>query len=92
MLNTTINEKATGELSFGGGYSTDAGALIDVGLTEKATWSAPASTPVSTASLAQRRSSINSSITDPYFLDRNLVAGADVFLIQTDLPGHRTLR
>ena len=52
-----------------------------------ATLSAPASTPVSTASLAQRRSSINTSITDPYFLDRNLVAGADVFLIQTDYLG-----
>ena len=26
-------------------------------------------------------------MTDPYFLDRNLVAGADVFLIQTDYLG-----
>ena len=37
--------------------------------------------------LAQRRSSINLSVTDPYFLDRNLVAGFDVFLIQTDYLG-----
>ena len=52
-----------------------------------ATWSAPASTPASTAILAQKRSSIDLSVTDPYFLDRNLVAGADVFLIQTDYLG-----
>ena len=37
--------------------------------------------------LAQKRSSIDLSVTDPYFLDRNLVAGADVFLIQTDYLG-----
>ena len=37
--------------------------------------------------LAQRRSSINMSITDPYFLDRNLVAGVDMFLIQTNYLG-----
>ena len=37
--------------------------------------------------LAQRRSSINASVTDPYFLDRNLVAGIDVFLIQTNFLG-----
>ena len=37
--------------------------------------------------LAQRRSSITASITDPYFLDRNLVVGGDVFLIQTNFLG-----
>ena len=37
--------------------------------------------------LAQKRSSIDLSVTDPYFLDRNLVAGADVFLIQTNYLG-----
>ncbi len=37
--------------------------------------------------LAQRQSSINLSINDPYFLDRNLLAGFDAFLIQTDNLG-----
>jgi len=37
--------------------------------------------------LAQRRSSVNASVTDPYFLDRNLIAGIDVFLIQTNFLG-----
>ena len=86
VLNTTINEKATGELSFGGGYSTDAGALIDVGLTEKNLVGTGIDAGIN-GTLAQRRSSINTSITDPYFLDRNLVAGADIFLIQTEYLG-----
>ncbi|WP_428484033.1 outer membrane protein assembly factor BamA [Rhodopila sp.] len=86
VLTTTIAEKATGELSFGGGYSTDAGALVDVGLAERNLVGTGINASIN-GTLAQRRSSINTSITDPYFLDRNLVAGADVFLIQTNALG-----
>jgi outer membrane protein insertion porin family len=86
ILATTINEKATGELSFGGGYSTDAGALIDVGLAERNLVGTGINASINGV-LAQRRSSISSSITDPYFLDRNLVAGVDVFLINTNFLG-----
>jgi outer membrane protein insertion porin family len=86
VLATTINEKATGELSFGGGYSTDAGALVDVGLSERNLVGTGVNASINGV-LAQRRSSINSSITDPYFLDRNLIAGADLFLIQTEFLG-----
>ncbi len=35
VLNANIDEKATGELTLGGGYSTDAGALVDIGISEK---------------------------------------------------------
>ncbi len=35
ILTTTVDEKSTGELTVGGGYSTDAGALLDIGLSEK---------------------------------------------------------
>ena len=86
ILATNINEKATGELSFGGGYSTDAGALVDVGLSEKNMIGTGINASINGV-LAQRRSSINTSITDPYFLDRNLIAGTDVFLIQTNYLG-----
>jgi outer membrane protein insertion porin family len=86
VLATTITEKATGELSFGGGYSTDAGALIDIGLSERNLVGTGINASINGV-LAQRRSSINASVTDPYFLDRNLIAGADVFLIQTENLG-----
>ena len=86
VLATNISEKATGELSFGGGYSTDAGALVDIGLAERNLVGTGINASINGV-LAQRRSSINASVTDPYFLDRNLVAGADVFLIQTNFLG-----
>jgi outer membrane protein insertion porin family len=86
ILTTNISEKATGELSFGGGYSTDAGALLDIGLAERNLIGSGVNASINGV-LAQKRSSINTSVTDPYFLDRNLVAGADLFLIQTNYLG-----
>jgi outer membrane protein insertion porin family len=86
IINTAISEKATGELSFGGGYSTDAGALLDIGLSERNLVGTGINAGINGV-LAQKRSSINLSVTDPYFLDRNLVAGFDLFLIQTQYLG-----
>jgi outer membrane protein insertion porin family len=86
VLVTNIAEKATGELSFGGGYSTDAGALVDIGLAERNLVGTGINASINGV-LAQRRSSISTSITDPYFLDRNLVAGIDIFMIQTNYLG-----
>ena len=86
VLNANIDEKATGELTLGGGYSTDAGALVDIGISEKNLIGTGISAGINGV-LAQRRSSITASITDPYFLDRNLVVGGDVFLVQTNFLG-----
>ena len=70
----------------GGGYSTDAGALLDVGLSERNLIGTGISAGINGV-LAQKRSSVTASVTDPYFLDRNLVAGGDVFLVQTNYLG-----
>ncbi|HEY7577501.1 MAG TPA: outer membrane protein assembly factor BamA [Acetobacteraceae bacterium] len=86
ILTTNVEEKATGELTLGGGYSTDAGALLDIGLSERNLVGTGISAGINGV-LAQKRSSITGSITDPYFLDRNLVVGGDVFLIQTNFLG-----
>jgi outer membrane protein insertion porin family len=86
IVTTRVTEKATGELSVGGGYSTDAGALLDLGLAERNMVGTGIDASINGV-LAQKRSSVNLSVTDPYFLDRNLVAGFDLFLIQTDYLG-----
>ncbi len=86
VVQAQITERATGELTLGGGYSTDAGALIDIGLAERNLVGTGINASIN-GILAQKRSSINLSITDPYFLDRNLVAGFDAFLIQTNYLG-----
>jgi outer membrane protein insertion porin family len=83
ILNTTVAEKATGELSFGGGYSTDDGFLLDVGLRERNLVGTGISAGINGV-LAQRNTSIDLSASDPYLFDRNLVGGADVFYVQTN--------
>jgi outer membrane protein insertion porin family len=86
IINAKVVEKATGELTFGGGYSTDVGPLLDIGLGEHNLVGSGISANVN-GILAVKRSSIDLSATDPYFLDRNLVAGGDLFLIQTNYLG-----
>jgi outer membrane protein insertion porin family len=83
VLNTVVDEKATGELTLGGGYSTDAGALVNVGLRERNLVGTGIDASINGV-LAQRRSQVDISVTDPYFLDRNLVAGFDLFTVQNN--------
>ena len=83
VVTAAVDEKATGELSLGGGFSTDAGALLSAGLREKNLVGTGIDAGLSGV-LAQRRSEINFSATDPYFLDQNLVAGIDIFHVQNN--------
>lgn len=83
IVETVVDEKATGELTLGGGYSTDAGALINVGLRERNFVGTGIDAGIN-GILAQRSSQVDLSITDPYFLDRNLVAGFDLFHISNN--------
>jgi len=86
VITTTVQEKATGEVTIGAGYSTDAGALVDAGLHERNLIGTGIDAGVN-GILAQRRSSIDLSVTQPYFLDRNLLVGGDLFLVQTSNLG-----
>ena len=83
IINTTVDEKATGELTVGGGYSTDAGALVNLGLRERNLVGTGIDASVN-GILAQKSSQIDLSVTDPYFLDRNLAAGFDLFNIRNN--------
>jgi outer membrane protein insertion porin family len=83
VLTTTIQEKATGELTIGGGYSTDVGALATVGLREKNLIGTGIDAGI-TGTLAQKESQVDLSVTDPYFLDRNIVTGFDIFRTETN--------
>ncbi len=84
VLGANVSERATGEISLGGGYSTDAGALADIGLRERNLLGTGIDARVN-AVIAQRRSQVDLSVTDPSFLDRNLAVGADVFYVTRDL-------
>jgi len=84
ILTASVTERATGEVSIGGGYSTDAGALADVGLRERNLLGTGIDARIN-GTLAERRSQLDFSVTDPAFLDRNLAAGVDIFYIQRNL-------
>ncbi len=78
IVTTTVAEKSTGEATLGGGYSTDVGALLNAGLKEHNLLGTGIEAGLN-GTIAQKRSSITLSVTDPYFLDRNLVSGFDIF-------------
>jgi outer membrane protein insertion porin family len=80
-----ITEKATGELSLGGGYSTTSGVLGQAGLRQHNLIGTGVDAGIN-ATIGQYEKQVDISATDPYFLDRNLVAGADIFFLSNDNP------
>jgi outer membrane protein insertion porin family len=84
VLNAQVTERATGEVSLGGGFSTDAGVLADIGLRERNLLGTGIDARIN-GTLAERRSQIDLSVTDPYFLNRNLAVGGDLFYVQRNL-------
>ncbi|MBB5693448.1 outer membrane protein assembly factor BamA [Muricoccus pecuniae] len=91
VLGANVSERATGEVSIGGGYSTDAGALADLGLRERNLLGTGIDARLNGV-IAQRRSQLDLSVTDPSFLDRNLAVGADLFYITRDLLSYSGYR
>lgn len=76
-----VTEKPTGEFSLGGGYSTDVGVLGNIGLKQHNLLGTGIDAGLSgTMSMWQKQADF--SVTNPAFLDRNLVAGFDLFGIQ----------
>ncbi|GBQ57032.1 outer membrane protein assembly factor BamA [Novacetimonas hansenii] len=80
-ISADVVEKPTGEFSLGGGYSSDAGVLGNLGLKQHNLLGTGIDAGFSgTAAYYEDQADI--SVTDPYFLNRNLVAGIDIFGIQ----------
>jgi outer membrane protein insertion porin family len=83
VVTAELVEKATGELSLGGGYSTTSGILGTAALRQHNLIGTGIDAGIS-GTIAQRESQVNLSATDPYFLDRNLVAGGDIFYLNNN--------
>ncbi len=83
LVNAAVAEKPTGELTLGGGYSTDAGILGNAGIRQKNLVGSGIDASLQ-GTIAQYENQVDLSLTDPYFLGRNLVAGIDLFTIQED--------
>lgn len=78
QLDVQLAEKSTGEVTFGAGFSTVDGALADVGLRER-NFLGRGQEVRARGMFAQRRQQFDVGFTEPYFLDRELQAGFDLY-------------
>jgi len=78
---TAVEEKSTGELNFGAGYSTLDGVLGEASLGEKNFLGTGDKVKLS-ISASTRTQEGDFSYTEPYFMDKNFEAGFDLFDIR----------
>lgn len=83
VVKVEIEEKPTGELTLGAGFSSEEGALGTVGLRERNFLGRGQEVSVA-FTLSQRSTEADLRFTEPYFLDRNLAAGFDLFRVTRD--------
>jgi outer membrane protein insertion porin family len=78
VIKVKVAEKSTGELSFGAGFSTADGPLANVGVRERNLLGKGYDLRAQ-LNISGRRSTADISFTDPYFLDKEVSAGFDIF-------------
>ncbi|MCB1782889.1 MAG: outer membrane protein assembly factor BamA [Alphaproteobacteria bacterium] len=84
VVDVDVAEKSTGELSVGAGFSTSDGPLADLRIREKNLLGKGQDLLFATT-VAGRKTEFNVSFTEPYFLNRDLSAGVDLFHMTRDL-------
>ena len=82
-LDVSVEEKSTGYFNVGIGYSTVNGALVRAGVTENNFRGLGQHLSLD-AGVSQRSQDYNLSFTEPYFLNRRLRAGFDIFRTEED--------
>lgn len=83
-LDVKVAEQSTGEVNVGAGYSTFEGVLANADLRERNFLGRGQDVNVR-FNLSERRQNYALSFTEPYFLNQELAAGADLFNEQIDL-------
>jgi len=84
VINVLVEDKSTGAFSIGAGYSTDEGILGDISVTERNFLGRGQYVRLG-LSLSAKRSDIDFSFTEPYFMNRRVSAGIDIFARDQDL-------
>ena len=83
VIDVDVTEQSTGELSIGAGFSTTEGPFGDVSLRERNLLGNGQDLRLGFR-LSARRSRLDLSFTDPYFLDRDIAAGFDLYTTTAD--------
>lgn len=84
IVTVDVQEKSTGELTLGAGYSTTDSVLADIQIRERNLLGRGQDIRLGLG-VSPRRQQIDLSFTEPYFLDRELAAGFDLFHRRQDL-------
>ncbi len=82
-INVDVEEKSTGYFNVGVGYSTVNGMLFRTGVTEN-NFRGMGQQLGLDVGISQRTQEYNISFTEPYFMNRNLSAGVDLFRTEED--------
>jgi outer membrane protein insertion porin family len=83
VVDVSVAEKSTGELSVGAGFSTADGPLADFRIRERNFLGKGQELELA-STIAGKRTEFDVSFTEPYFMDRDLSAGIDAFHITRD--------
>ncbi|MFP6708345.1 MAG: outer membrane protein assembly factor BamA [Alphaproteobacteria bacterium] len=84
IIDVDVQERSTGELSFGVGISTAETVLADISIRERNLLGKAQDLRLAIGFSATRQQ-VDLSFTEPYFLDRNVSAGFDIFNRKEDL-------
>ena len=91
IIQADIEEQPTGELSIGAGFSTRDGVVGELGIRERNLLGRGQDLKFS-ARVSQRTQQFDIGFTEPYFLDRNLRAGIDLFNVRSDRGDESSFR
>jgi len=80
-VDVSVAERSTGQFTVGAGFSSLDGALGNIGIKESNLFGEAKELGLNLG-LSTRRSEIDLSYTDPYFLNRDLAAGIDIFNVR----------
>lgn len=84
VVNVLVEDKPTGNFAIGAGFSTDDGILGDVSITERNLLGRGQFVRIAVA-LSSKRTDFDFSFTEPYFMNRRVSAGIDLFSRDLDL-------
>ncbi len=80
VVTVQVEEQSTGELSVGFGFSTTEGPLADIAIRERNLLGRGQDLRLGFV-ISARSKQLDLSFTEPYFLDRNIAAGFDLFAV-----------
>ena len=84
VIDVSVREKSTGEISFGAGISSNSGVLADASIRERNLLGRGQDLKLG-LQVGEKQQLIDLSFTEPYFLNREVSAGFDVFRTVRDL-------